>query len=135
MTDLDTKLREILTDFRLHTIAWDPERGIKTEEAITQIKQAFTEAGWLKIPQIREIKGKLETQHNFVDINNMRYMTGADWLERFKRELWKPPKQELPSSRFKDDSESNDRFFRVGGENFMYNQALAAAERATGEAV
>ena len=79
MSTLDDRLREILRADRANELA--------IAETIAQIKQAFADEGWIKIPQIVEVEGKLETQHNFVDINNMRYMTGQEWYDRFEREL------------------------------------------------
>jgi hypothetical protein len=75
---LDDKLKEIMGE------QYEPILN-NADEWLPQIKKAFADEGYIKIPQIREVKGKLETQHNFVDINNMRYMSGQEFYERFEK--------------------------------------------------
>lgn len=120
-------------------------------EAIPKIKQCFTDAGWAQMaynPVKQEVNSKpikdiLVTnmtaeellrkieQGEIVTINGKVICTGAMWYERFEKELYKPPKQELPVNRG-DDGESHDRFFRAGGETFMHDRALEAAKKASG---
>jgi hypothetical protein len=91
MSSLDDKLEKILNEFGnsiKDQSAWMTLGGefeLK-KDPIALIKQAFIDEGYIKIPQIVEVKGKLETSHNFVDVNNMRYMTGQDWYDKFYAE-------------------------------------------------
>ena len=91
---IDEKLKEIVWGASSISAGMDDfgaleksEQEQQVDETVAQIKQVFADEGYIKIPQIREIKGKTETQHNLVDINNMGYMTGQDWYERFEKEL------------------------------------------------
>lgn len=141
MISLDNKLKEILVALRYRTsnfgelvdiIGIDPK-------AIAQIKQAFEDAGWIDpIKMIAMVLGAapVPTEDRYgIDENGKIFgptkelMTGSEWYERFEKELWKPPKQ--VRIKLGDDGESHDRFFRTGGENFMYDRAIEAAKKAS----
>lgn len=120
MANLDDRLKDLDLEF-LHGVAVN-----LTDDMVAQVKQSFADAGYIQIPTAEKDKA------GFIHINPEGiYMTGTYWYERFEKELYKPPKQELPRHD-DDDGESHDRFFRTGGENFMYNQAVEAAKRAAG---
>jgi hypothetical protein len=119
MSDLDEKLREIIGN---HERAVQ-ERAKNTSFTVMEIEQAFKDAGYIKVPQ--------QVEDTWREYNRIAgYMTGQEWYDRFEKELWQPPKQERITQG--DDGESHDRFYRVGGEVFMYNQAVAAARKAAG---
>lgn len=97
-----------------------------TEQEIAQIKEAFHEAGYRWLP-------KQPTIQRLVDEGLAEFhMTGQEWFTAFERELYKPKPQVPPYQAGDDDGESRDRFYRAGGTNFMYNQAIEAAKRASG---
>jgi hypothetical protein len=85
-------------------------------DRVEQIKQAFTD----------DKTWHLDLQK--FEKDGQPLMTGQEWYDRFTGYLWKPPKQEIISH--DDDWETHDRFYRAGGQNFMYNQAIEAAKRA-----
>lgn len=92
--NLDDKLRDILDiswggaldittskDFRNDKGELDEETYLKVkarifDEAIAQIKQAFTDAGYLPLTP-EDIRAKA----------NEKYMTGQEWYDRFKDNL------------------------------------------------
>lgn len=113
MSDLDTKLTKILYKAGAY----------KAEPWIAELKQAFADEN---PPRVTDA-----TLYPLVWAKANGYKTGQEWYDRFEKELYKPPKQELPTSS-NDDGESHDRFFRVGGQNFMYDRAIEAAKRAAG---
>jgi len=155
MSDLDDKLHKL----PLATVVKENGSIWLSNKDIAQIKQAFADAGYAQT-NVREkadelLQGMVNMHANmkqdmirlgltstpkkpksklYKDVETMArdhgYMTGQEWYERFEKELYKPPKQELPIS--SDDGESHDRFFRAGGANFMYARALEAAKRASG---
>lgn len=69
--------------------------------------------------------GKLTLRYSH---KSEKKLTGAEWFVLFEKELYRPPKQELPHG----DEEATQRFYRNGGANFMYDQALKAAKKASG---
>lgn len=133
-TDLDEKLEEIIfgdmpkrfmSDFMLA----QPE----------QVKQAFIDAGWVtpeNATKVQEMVNQIAnltndmTQLPIIQYAKPNLMTGQEWYDKFKKELWKSPEQKRINQG--DDGESHDRFYRVGGLSFMYNRALHAAKKAAG---
>lgn len=76
-------------------------------------------------PYARELQEAEINLKEFIDI------ASKIWYDRFEKELYVPPKQEYPINR-DDGGESHDRFFRSGGENFMYDRCVEAAKKAAG---
>ena len=113
MGDLDSKLAEIID------ACSDPECGLCAPR-IAKIKQAFIADGYEK-PLIRSIARD--------ELGSL--MTGQEWFDKFKKTLYVPPTQEYPGIDGSDDGEAHDRFFRVGGMNFMYGAAIKAAKKAS----
>lgn len=120
-TDLDSKIRDILTEEGVGPPYYSP---LSQQEVIEKIKQALTKAGYVKT---LNPDGTVFIKDDKVHV----YRSGQEWYDRFEKELYKPDAQVMPINR-DDDGESHDRFFRASGANFMYGRALEAAKRAAG---
>ncbi|HSX00043.1 MAG TPA: hypothetical protein VLH38_03335 [Patescibacteria group bacterium] len=98
--------------------------GNLASKSIEEALQALKDAGWVKIPQADK------DRDNRIMVDDKDIMTGQEWYDRFMKGLWQPPEQERMKQG--DDGESRDRFFRVGGQLFMYHNAVEAAKKAVG---
>lgn len=86
MSDLDSKLREILEEVEDEV---NNTGGVSTKHRgrlVAQIKQAFAEEGYVKVSKDNQDKIKTATIYS---INHGQYelMTGQEWYERFEKEL------------------------------------------------
>lgn len=101
MSSLDDKLKEILQAVWKDDNMYFANEGLdydlegNSSGAITLIKRAFQESGYVHIPQV-EIVTKYErgSKPNVIMVNGNEVMTGAEWYERFN---WFLPK-ELPET-------------------------------------
>lgn len=124
---LDDKLREILNNAR-----FDEIKSLDyTQHDIAQIKQAFADKGYVLIPQVELTDYSHGRPTDVFTVNGKEVMSGQDWCNRFEKEMYTLKKQEYKLGTFADDEEKV-RFYRDGGTNFMYRQALEAAKRAAG---
>lgn len=85
MTDLDTKLREILLLMDRGVTEIGSSEGV-LNRLIAQIKQAFEEAGYYQL-------GNFDTDSEGINkaktvIRQANLLSGAEWLELFEKE-WK----------------------------------------------
>lgn len=137
MINLDERLREIMDKFEPLRYTTDGgetfQDELSVDEAITQMKQAFADEGYVKSDiqgaikeymdaAIEDAKVRIERKKVLGDV-----MTGQEWYDRFEKELYIPRKQEYG---FKSE-EDRARFYRDGGTNFMYQQALNTAKQAS----
>lgn len=125
--NLEDKLRKMEAHFYKEgeDVTLGGHRGVLAPETIAQILQAIKDEGYRLDPfqpvnVYADEKGELHP----------RPPTGQEFYERFKAELWQPPKQDR--IRHDDDGESHARFYRTGGQLFMLAKALEAARRAAG---
>lgn len=99
MSDIDEKLREMLNDSVIILEAnrdvgprkWEVALNLFLDDVIPQLKQAFTDAGYIQMaynPAKQEVAGKpvadvLQTDNTL--------MSGQEWYERFMKELQSKP--------------------------------------------
>jgi len=85
MSDLDQKLREIglydVSDSRYTELGEHPE-------TIARIKQAFADEGYVIIPRFKRVHMETLTVKS-VDGEEVNFMTGQEWHDRFEKELEK----------------------------------------------
>jgi hypothetical protein len=142
MSQLEDKLAEILNRARR-------DQRPDARQLIPEIKQAFADEDEFELtgmtfedannttmkfrkPSATPVMTKEEWFKKYSpDTPSEELMTGAYWLERFEKELYKPKPQVLPGNT-NNGGESHDRFFRAGGTNFMYRKAIEAAKKAAG---
>jgi hypothetical protein len=100
MSELDEKLKEIAQELYQNGGAdavMEEIHANHVAEAISQIKQAFKEAGWKQVGIVGNVIEKVADRHEYVGANgrpNIPIMTGQEWYDRFKKEL---ESVELPS--------------------------------------
>lgn len=96
MSDLDEKLLSILRDF-----TWRDGSGrIDADGALSEVKQAFIDAGWITPEQVKKTQGLVNQMANLAkDMSKQPVMvwndpgklselkTGQEWFDRFEREL------------------------------------------------
>lgn len=125
---LDDKLRVVLNEVRANAIAWDANRGVRTDEAIADIKQAFREAGY-KQGLTYEDAVSAATTLKFVKEQNL--MTGQEFYDRFKAELIQKPTDfkypEILNQAEAMGIDITDKKYEI-----MEYQILSAARRAAG---
>lgn len=110
MNDLDDKLRDIIDTAR------DDPADIYDEQFVSQLKQAFADAGY--------VDSKL-AHHQVRMLNDKGYMTGQEWYDRFVKEFEKPFKRTFTAAEQKRANE-------LGKEQIVCDWAYAAAQRAAG---
>lgn len=95
MSDLDERLKDIFDNCFGVTISG--EFVGRVEEATKDIKRAFKDDGWIKLPLIRGVKIEsemdilrlLEQENRFMREKSINSMTGKEWYDRFMKSL--PP--------------------------------------------
>lgn len=86
MSDLDDKLKEILVG----GTKYEKSRYSHVlDKSITKIRQAFTESGYVYVPQITtcESYNAGNPKPTAFRVNDMIVMTGQEWFNRFEQEL------------------------------------------------
>lgn len=80
-SELDEKLEIILVKHTHHLDTLEPRKGkLPTEMTIAAIKHAFIDAGWQDMSGLNWIAVN-------PDQDSTHFMTGAEWLARFEKEL------------------------------------------------
>lgn len=80
--NLDDRLREII-ETRL--LAGDVP--YMTDGAIAQIHKAYADEGCVFVPTVTQSQ---DPRDKWVEVNGKRVMTGAEWYDRFLKELGEP---------------------------------------------
>lgn len=84
---IDDRLREILK--RPHQDSMGTMvMMFPTQKMLDQIKQAFKDEGWVKVPEVQTVTRYERGGNSEVIMVNGKYvMTGKEWYNRFLREL------------------------------------------------